>query len=66
MDLTARLKYLLNLYSAAFDHGAANAARLRAQLCKELEPLIAQYGQGAVIAALDKLPEERRPSGTLH
>jgi hypothetical protein len=66
MDLTTRLKYLLNLYAAAFDHGAADAAELSAQLCMELEPLIAQYGQQAVIAALDKLPEERPPTGTLH
>jgi hypothetical protein len=66
MDLITRLTFLLNFYSAAFDQGAANAARLSAQLCKELEPLIAQYGQQAVIAALDKLPEGRRPSGALH
>ena len=57
MDLTARLEYLLHLYSAACDYGEADAALLREQFRKDLEPLVAQYGEEAVIHALDKLPD---------
>jgi hypothetical protein len=66
MDLTARLEYLLHLYSAAYDHGEADAAQLREQFRKDLEPLVAQYGQEAVIAALDGLSAGSWPSASLH
>jgi hypothetical protein len=59
--LTIRLKYLLHLYSAVPDSGPADATLLREQFRKDLEPLVAQYGQEAVIEALDKLPD--RPNG---
>ena len=66
MDLTARLEYLLHLYSAAYDHGEADVAALREQFRKDLEPLVAQYGEEAVIDALDQLPGGQRPSVSLH
>jgi hypothetical protein len=52
--LTTRLKYLLHLYTAVPDCGRADATLLREQFRKDLEPLVAQYGQEAVIEALDK------------
>ena len=66
MDLITRLEYLLHLYSAAYDYGEADVALLREQFRKDLEPLVAQYGQEAVIAALDELPDGPWPSDSLH
>jgi hypothetical protein len=66
MDLTTQLEYLLHLYSAAYDHGGADVAVLREQFRRDLEPLVAQYGQEAVIDALDKLPGGPRTSDLLH
>jgi hypothetical protein len=66
MGLTARLEYLLRLYAAACDQVGADVALLREQFRNDLEPLVAQYGQQAVIAALDGLPDGRWPSVSLH
>jgi hypothetical protein len=45
--LTARLESLLRLYAAAQDQGEGDAARLREQFRKDVEPLVAQYGRRA-------------------
>jgi hypothetical protein len=66
MDLTARLEYLLRVYAAAFGQVKADAERLREQFRRDLEPLVEQYGQEAVIAALDRLPDRPCPSVSLH
>jgi len=69
MDLTARLEYLLRVYSAASDYGETDTALLREQFSKDLEPLVAQYGQEAVIQPLNKLPDPSdgtRPSLSFH
>jgi hypothetical protein len=59
--LSIRLKYLLHLYSGVPESGPGDATLMREQFRKDLEPLVAQYGQEAVIEALDKLP--KRPNG---
>jgi hypothetical protein len=64
--LTARLESLLRLYAAAQDQGEGDAARLREQFRKDVEPLVAQYGHRAVIAALDELSGAASPSVPLH
>jgi hypothetical protein len=67
--LTIRLTYLLDLYSAVSEIGEADAVLLREGFCKDLEPLVAQYGENAVIEALDKLPDWSngpRPSLLFH
>jgi hypothetical protein len=69
MDLTVRLEYLLRVYSAASHYGEADTALLKEQFSKDLEPLVAQYGQEAVIRAFDKLPgwsDSPRPSLSFH
>jgi len=63
-DLTARVECLLRLYGAAYDRGEAAAGR--EQFCKDLKPLVAQYGSQVVIAALDGLFYEPWPSVSLH
>jgi hypothetical protein len=64
--LTVRLDSLLRFYVAAHDEGEGDAGRLREQLCKDVEPLVAQYGHSAVIAALDELSGAASPSVPLH
>jgi hypothetical protein len=64
--LTARLESLLRFYAAAQDRGEGDAARLREQFRKDVEPLVAQYGRRAVIAALDELSGAASPSVPLH
>jgi hypothetical protein len=66
MDLTARLEYLLRVYAAACNQVKADADRLREQFRKDVEPLGAQYGQKAVIAALDRLSDGSCSSVSLH
>jgi hypothetical protein len=66
MDLTARLEYLLRHYAAACDRVDADAALLRQRFRKDLEPLVEQYGQQAVIAALDGLSDGSWPAVSLH
>jgi hypothetical protein len=69
MDLTGRLRFLLQLYSAPSNFGEADRAQLREHFRRDLEPLLAQYGQEAVIEALDKLsggPDGPKPSTWLH
>jgi hypothetical protein len=44
MDLTARLEYLLRHHAAACDQVDADAALLRQQFRKDVEPLVEQYG----------------------
>jgi hypothetical protein len=65
-DLSARLEYLLRLYAAACHQVDADAALLREQFRKDREPLVAQYGQEAVIAALDGLLDVPQPLVSLH
>ena len=64
--LTAQLESLLRFYAAAQDQGEGDAARLREQFRKDVEPLVAQYGHRAVIAALDELSGAASPSVPLH
>ena len=66
MDLTARLEYLLRVYAAACGQVKADAELLREQFRKDVEPLVAQYGQEAVIAALNELTDGSCPSVSLH
>jgi len=64
-ELTARLEALMRRYAAACDKGDGDAAELAFH--KDLQLLVAQYGQPAIDAALD---EERSdgvwPSVSLH
>jgi hypothetical protein len=66
--LTAQLESLLRFYAAAQDQdqGEGDPARLREQFRKDVEPLVAQYGHRAVIAALDELSGAASPSVPLH
>jgi hypothetical protein len=64
--LTVRLEFLLRRYAAAHDKGEGDAARLREQFRKDVEPLVAQYGRGAVIAVLEELSGAASPSVPLH
>jgi hypothetical protein len=65
-DLTARL--LLRIYAAAYNecHGAVDVDRFGAAFRKDIDQLIAEFGQAAVNAALDKLPDGTWPSVAMH
>jgi hypothetical protein len=65
-NLTARLDSLLRLYAAAHEAGEGDAARVRVQFRKELEPLVAQHGRRAVITALNKLADAPPRSVSVH
>ena len=63
-ELTARLEALMRRNAAACDHGEANRAE---QFHRELQLLVAQYGQPAVDAALDEeMSDAAWPSLSLH
>jgi hypothetical protein len=64
-DLTARLEALMRRYAAACDQGQGDRAQLAFH--KELQLLVAQYGQPAIDAALDEeMSDGVWPSVSLH
>jgi hypothetical protein len=67
-DLTARLEALFRRHAASIDphQGVAAFDRLSQQLRKEIDLVIAEFGQAAVDAALDDMPDEPWPSVSLH
>jgi hypothetical protein len=67
-DLTVRLEALFRRYAANYDphRSAATLSRMVAQFRKDFRLLIAEYGQAAVDAALDELPDAAWPSVYLH
>jgi hypothetical protein len=65
-DLTARLEALLCCYAAAIDQGQGEAAQLADEFRKGLRMLVAEFGQSAIDAALDELPNAASPSVSLH
>ena len=65
-DLKARLAALFRHFAAALRQRQGDGPRLAEQFWKELNLLIAQYGQEAVDAALDDLPDAKLLPGSLH
>jgi hypothetical protein len=66
-ELAARLEALMRRYAAACDQGEREGAQFAEQFHKELQQLIAQYGETAVNAALDKeMSDGAWPSVSLH
>ena len=66
-ELTARLEAIMRRYAAACDQGEGDGAQLAEQFHKELQLLVAQYGQPAIDAALDEeMSDGAWPSVSLH
>jgi hypothetical protein len=66
-ELTARLEALMRRYAAACDQGVREGAQFSEQFHKELQLLIAEYGETAVNAALDEeMSDGAWPSVSLH
>jgi len=66
-DLTTRLEALMRRYAAACAQGKGDGAQLAEQFRRELQLLVAQYGQPAVDAALDEeMSDGVWPSVSLH
>jgi len=67
-DLTAQLEALLFRHARWLDPGSDPASYEQSveQFRKEMKVLIATFGQAAVDAALDEMPEESWPSVSLH
>jgi hypothetical protein len=64
-ELTARLEAIMRRYAAACDQGQGDGAQL--EFHKELQLLVAQYGQPAIDAALDEeMSDGAWPSVSLH
>ena len=64
-ELTARLEAIMRRYAAACDQGEGDGAQL--EFHKELQLLVAQYGQPAIDAALDEeMSDGAWPSVSLH
>jgi hypothetical protein len=53
-ELTARLEALMRRSAAAYDQGRGDVPQLWEQFRKELQLLVAQYGQPAIDAAFDE------------
>ena len=65
-DLKAHLAALFRNFAVALNQPQGDGPRLVEQFRKELNLLIAQYGQEAVDAALDDLPDAKLPPASLH
>jgi hypothetical protein len=66
-ELTARLEVLMRRTAEACDQGKGDVPQLLKQFRKELQLLVAQYGQLAVNAALDgEISDGAWPSVSLH
>ena len=67
-ELTARLEALFRRYAVAYDRraGVAVLGRFGPQFRKDMDLVIAEYGQAAVDVALDAMPNEAWPSIALH
>jgi hypothetical protein len=67
-DLSAQLEALLLRHAQAHDAGSDPAAfeKSMQRFRKDMRRLIAEFGQGAVNAALDAMPDEVWPSVSLH
>jgi hypothetical protein len=66
-DLTAQLEALLLRHARWVDHsGPAAFERSLGQFRKDMRRLIAEFGEAAVDAALDGMPDEPWPSVSLH
>ena len=67
-DLTADLEALVRRYAAACDllPPRATLDRLGEAFRREMDLLVAEYGQAAVDKAVDALPAVRWPSVSLH
>jgi membrane carboxypeptidase/penicillin-binding protein PbpC len=65
-DLTARLDSLFGHYAAFLDQRRGDGVQLADQFRKDLHMLVAEYGQPAIDAALDELPDAASPSVSLH
>jgi hypothetical protein len=64
-DLKARLAALFRHFAVALNQRQGDGPRLAEQFRKELNLLIAQYGQETIDAALDDLPDAKLPPGSL-
>jgi hypothetical protein len=64
-DLAARLEAVFRRYADALDQPRATEPSPLQQFRKELNLLVAEYGQAAIDAALDEAGEEW-PSVSLH
>lgn len=65
-DLTARLEALLRRYAAAMDQAQVETGQLVDEFRKGLSLLVAEFGQPAIDAALNKMGGEASPSGSVH
>ena len=67
-ELTGRLEILFRQYAASYDrrHGIAVLGRFSKQFRKDMNQVIAEYGEAAVDRALDAMPNEAWPSVALH
>ena len=67
-DLTADFEALVRRYAAACDLLPPRAAlnRLGEAFRRQMDLLVAEYGQAAVDKAIDALPAVRWPSVSLH
>ena len=67
-DLAAQLEALLLRHARAHDPHSDHADFEQSMMLfrKDMRRLVAQYGQAAVDAALDDMPDESWPSVSLH
>jgi hypothetical protein len=65
-NVSVRLEALLRRYAAAIDHGGVETARLVDEFRAGLRALVAEFGQPAIDAALNKIRDEGSPSEALH
>jgi hypothetical protein len=65
-DVSARLEALLGSYAAAIDAGGVGTAQLVDEFRASLRALVAEFGQPAIDAALNKIRDEASPSEALH
>jgi hypothetical protein len=65
-DVSARLEALLRSYAPAIDLGGDEIAQLVDEFRASLRALVAEFGQPAIDAALNKIRDEASPSEALH
>ena len=60
------LEALLRRYAAAIDDGGVGTAQLVDEFRASLRALVAEFGQPAIDAALNKIRDEASPSEAFH
>jgi hypothetical protein len=65
-ELTARIEALLLRYWATFERRVATVDAIVERFHDDIKILIAEFGQAAVDAALDAIPNDPPPSFSMH